>query len=307
MVCGKCSERSNRYHESTVRLIRKALAVGVVLCLALALVWALAAPAAAASLRTPPIFIPPPPVNVREPLVPPLQAQIVEYEVGAGDTIWDIASAFGTDPDSLAIINEMSNWNRLQPGQLLRVLSIPGLLYRVDPGDEIDDIADAYGINSEDILAVNSIRPGDDLTVGKEIILPYARPAREAVLAARGELFLWPVSGRITSYFGPRWGSFHSGIDIAAPTGTPIAASRGGRVVFAGWRGSYGNLVIVDHRDGKTTWYAHLSRFAVGAGAWVDRGQTLGFVGSTGRSTGPHVHVEVRVHGQPQNPLNFLP
>ncbi len=293
-----------------MRLTRKVFTRGVVLCLALALVWALAAPAAAASLRTlrtPPIFIPPPPVNDREPLLPPLQAQIVEYEVRSGDTIWDIASAFGTDPDSLAIINEMSNANRLQPGQLLRVLNMPGLLYRVDPGDEVADIADAYGINSEDILAVNFIRSGDDLTVGQEIILPYARPAREAVLAARGELWLWPVSGRITSFFGPRWGSFHTGIDISAPTGTPVAASRGGRVVFAGWRGSYGNLVIVDHRDGKTTWYAHLSRFAVGTGAWVERGQTLGFVGSTGRSTGPHVHLEIRVHDQPQNPLNFLP
>ncbi len=293
-----------------MRLARKVFTRGVVLCLALALVWALAAPAAAASLRTmrtPPIFIPPPPVDDREPLAPPLQAQIVEYEVGSGDTIWDIASAFGTDPDSLAIINEMSNSNRLQPGQLLRVLNMPGLLYRVDPGDEVADIADAYGINSEDILAVNFIRSGDDLTVGQEIILPYARPAREAVLASRGELWLWPVSGRITSYFGPRWGSFHTGIDISAPTGTQIAASRGGRVVFAGWRGSYGNLVIVDHRDGKTTWYAHLSRFAVGTGAWVERGQTLGFVGSTGRSTGPHLHLEVRVNDQPRNPLDFLP
>lgn len=307
MVSDRRGEQSNHVEVPLVRTSWRRLTRGIILCLALVLVLVATPTDAAASLRTPPIFVPPPPVNDREPLVPPLHAQVVEYEVQAGDTVWDIAGSFGTDPDSLAVLNEMSNWNRLQPGQILRVLSLPGLLHRVAPGDSVGEIAERYRIDCEDIMAVNAIRPGDDLTVGKEIILPYARPLREAILAARGELFRWPVTGPITSYFGYRWGSFHNGIDIGAPHGTPIAASRGGRVLFAGWRGNYGNLVIVDHRDGKTTWYAHLSRFAVSSGAWVERGQILGYVGTTGRSTGPHLHFEIREHDRPRNPLDFLP
>jgi murein DD-endopeptidase MepM/ murein hydrolase activator NlpD len=307
MDSARSDEHSSLPRRSRARILRNPLAWIGFCWVLFVLLCSISAPAVAASLRTPPVFVPPPSVDEREPLAPPLHAQIVDYEVQSGDTVWDIAGDFGTDPDSLAIVNEMSNWDRLQPGQTLRVLTIPGFVHRVAPDDSVDDIAEKYGISAEDIMAVNSIRPGDDLTVGRDLILPYARPAREAVLAARGESFRWPILGPITSYFGYRWGGFHTGVDIGAPTGTPITASRGGRVVFAGWRGNYGNLVIVDHRDGKTTWYAHLSRFAVQAGAWVDRGQVLGYVGTTGRSTGPHLHFEIREADEPQNPLDFLP
>ncbi len=254
----------------------------------------------------PPLFIPPPPSGDEE-LEPPLQAHIIEYEVQLGDTMWDIAAEYSTDPESLAVINEMENWNRLQPGETVRVLTISGLLHRADPDDTVEGIAERYQIDARDLIAVNHLRPGDELSVGQELILPHARPEQDTVLAARGELFQWPLQGRITSYFGYRWGRMHSGIDIAAPHGTPIEASRAGRVTFAGWRGGYGQLIILDHGDGKTSWYAHLSSMSVGAGQLVDRGQVIGHVGTTGRSTGPHLHFEIRVHDDPRNPLDYLP
>jgi murein DD-endopeptidase MepM/ murein hydrolase activator NlpD len=117
---------------------------------------------------------------------------------------------------------------------------------------------------------------------------------------------LWPVPGTVTSGFGMRWGRLHAGIDIAAPEGTPVRAADSGVVIFAGWAGGYGNLVLVAHGGGMVTAYAHLSSVAVGEGASVGRGSTIGAVGSTGHSTGPHLHFEVRINGQPQDPMAYL-
>ena len=118
--------------------------------------------------------------------------------------------------------------------------------------------------------------------------------------------FIWPASGTLTSGFGWRWGRMHEGIDIAAPTGTPISAAASGTVIYAGWMGGYGNLVVIDHGNGLATAYGHQSSIAVGAGTYVSQGQTIGYVGSTGHSTGPHVHFEVRVNGSPVDPLGYL-
>jgi len=118
---------------------------------------------------------------------------------------------------------------------------------------------------------------------------------------------IWPTSGPVTSGYGMRWGSMHAGIDIAPPYGTPVYAANSGTVIFAGGQGGYGNLVLVNHGGGFVTAYAHLSGFATGSGASVGRGQLIGYIGSTGDSTGPHLHFETRVGGSAQNPLNYLP
>ncbi len=117
--------------------------------------------------------------------------------------------------------------------------------------------------------------------------------------------FIWPVSGTITSGFGPRWGSIHEGIDISAPNGTPVRAAAAGRVIIAGWSGGYGNLIVIDHGNGIATAYAHLSAIYASGGS-VAQGQSIGAVGSTGHSTGNHLHLEVRVNGSPVNPLGYL-
>lgn len=124
--------------------------------------------------------------------------------------------------------------------------------------------------------------------------------------------FVYPVRAKITSPFGPRihpiFGvrSMHSGIDLAAPRGTPIKASDSGAVIYSGWYGGYGRVVIVDHSKGFSTLYAHMDAAAVRVGDHVKQGQTVGYEGATGYATGPHLHFEVRTNGKPQNPVNFL-
>jgi murein DD-endopeptidase MepM/ murein hydrolase activator NlpD len=116
---------------------------------------------------------------------------------------------------------------------------------------------------------------------------------------------IWPVGGPVVSPFGWRWGRMHEGIDIAAGYGTPIAAAASGVVIYAGWMGGYGNLIIIDHGGGLATAYGHQSSFAVGGGS-VSQGQVIGYVGCTGHCFGPHLHFEVRINGSPVDPLGYL-
>jgi murein DD-endopeptidase MepM/ murein hydrolase activator NlpD len=125
--------------------------------------------------------------------------------------------------------------------------------------------------------------------------------------AVSGSGLIWPIRGTVTSEFGARWGRQHTGIDIAAGTGTPIRAAKGGEVVFAGRMGGYGNCIIVNHGGGFSTLYAHQSRLGASDGQDVEQGEVIGYVGSTGNSTGPHLHFETRVNGTPQNPRRYLP
>ncbi len=117
---------------------------------------------------------------------------------------------------------------------------------------------------------------------------------------------VWPVRGRLTSGFGRRWGRLHAGIDIGAPKGTPIKAAKAGTVIFAGRMSGYGNTVIIDHGGGLSTLYGHQSRLGSRRGQRVGQGQVIGYVGSTGHSTGNHLHFETRVNGSPRNPRNYL-
>ena len=116
---------------------------------------------------------------------------------------------------------------------------------------------------------------------------------------------IWPVNGPITSGFGWRWGQMHEGIDIGAPCGTPIHAAAAGTVIYSGWADGYGNFVVIDHGNGLATAYGHQSAIYVSSGS-VSQGQTIGAVGSTGHSTGCHLHFEVRVNGNPVDPLGYL-
>jgi murein DD-endopeptidase MepM/ murein hydrolase activator NlpD len=118
--------------------------------------------------------------------------------------------------------------------------------------------------------------------------------------------FIWPVSGTVVSGFGMRWGRMHEGIDITAPSGTAIWAAADGTVIHSGWLGGYGNLVVVDHGNGLATAYAHASAIFVGVGQHVSQGESIALVGSTGNSSGPHLHFEVRVNGQAVDPLFYL-
>jgi murein DD-endopeptidase MepM/ murein hydrolase activator NlpD len=162
----------------------------------------------------------------------------------------------------------------------------------------------------------------EDLIRQRQAALEAARRAREAAGQAAGNGlsrlptagsgvspsgFIWPVQGVLTSGYGPRWGRMHTGIDIAAPSGTPIHAAKAGEVIFTGWLGGYGNAVILDHGDGIATLYGHQSRIGCTEGQILNQGDVLGFVGTTGHSTGNHLHFEVRVDTKPRNPRPYLP
>ena len=123
---------------------------------------------------------------------------------------------------------------------------------------------------------------------------------------ALGIALIRPVGGTITSRFGRRSSGIHTGLDIATSSGTPIKAASSGRVIYSGYKGSYGYLVIIEHTDSVQTYYAHCSRLYVNVGQTVNQGDTIAAVGSTGNSTGPHLHLEIRVNGVAKNPQNYV-
>jgi murein DD-endopeptidase MepM/ murein hydrolase activator NlpD len=134
--------------------------------------------------------------------------------------------------------------------------------------------------------------------------LAAAQGATDTTPSSQG--LIWPVSGPVTSPFGYRWGRLHAGIDIGVPYGTPIHAAASGTVVLAGWTGGYGNYTCIDHGGGMATCYGHQSSYAISNGAQVSQGQVIGYVGSTGHSFGAHLHFEVRINGNPVDPLGYL-
>lgn len=232
------------------------------------------------------------------------------YAVKEGDTLWDIARRNGVTIDVLASVNELSDQNHIRAGQVLKVPS-DCTVHRVQQGETVSDIARMYRVDIESIAARNGLANVDSIIIGQQLYIPLGsrpesmpgpRPSRGFEMIA----FSWPLTGNITSPFGIRDGRPHEGIDIAAYEGTPIRASAPGRVVFAGPRGTYGLTVIVDHGGGWRTLYAHCSKLLVTEGSMVDQATVIALAGSTGRSFGPHLHLEILRDGRPLDPLSFL-
>jgi len=241
------------------------------------------------------------------------EPRLLTHVVARGETLWDIARMYGIDVDTIVAVNDLVDINRLQVGQELKILTIRGALHTVQRGESLWDIARAYGVAMDEIVATNGLKDPSRLQVGQQLIIPGAQAQaaalRRETLVSNGQLlrnFDWPVSGRISSRFGPRWGRQHQGLDIAVPTGTPVRAAAAGTVTYAGSMGSYGIIVIIDHGNGVETRYAHNSRVAVKVGQRVKRGELIAYSGNTGNSTGPHLHFEIRYRGTAVNPENYL-
>ena len=166
-------------------------------------------------------------------------------------------------------------------------------------------IADLGASRTHDVAEVESLA-AESASLAAAIQSAQASAGSSGTGAPSAAGFIWPVNGPVVSGFGMRWGRMHEGIDIAASSGTPIHAAAAGTVIHAGWLGGYGNLVVVDHGDGLSTAYAHASAILVGLGQAVSQGETLSLVGSTGNSSGPHLHFEVRVNGSAVDPLFYL-
>ncbi|HHT74242.1 MAG TPA: peptidoglycan DD-metalloendopeptidase family protein [Firmicutes bacterium] len=264
------------------------------------------APQKAAKEVAPPAAEPPEP----KPAEAQKKPTVLVHTVQSGETLWDIAQAYGITVDSIVSANDLTNPNRLRVGQKLEILTVKGVLHEVSAGESLWEIAQRYKVSIDDIVEVNSIADPSRIQPKTKLIIPGAtRVLRSDALVVNGQLqkaFDWPVIGRISSSFGPRWGRMHNGMDIAVNTGTPVKAAADGRVTFAGWNGGYGILVIVDHGNGVETRYAHNSRVNVKVGQQVSRGQVVAYSGNTGNSTGPHVHFEIRYRNNPVNPRLYL-
>ncbi|MFN2341104.1 MAG: peptidoglycan DD-metalloendopeptidase family protein [Halanaerobium sp.] len=236
---------------------------------------------------------------------PQLIEQVKAHKVRSGETLWDIAHKHGLNIDSLIGANNISNMNSIKPGQEFKILPVKGIIYRVSPGESLNSIASKFDLKAETILEDNNLEDSSKLKVDQNLILRGAKP-EFSYQDRLDQKFMYPIKTRITSYYGPRWGRMHEGVDFAAPMGSPIRVVSSGRVVFSGWSGGYGYVVIVQHQKGLRTLYAHNSKLLVNVGESVGRGEVIARSGNTGNSTGPHLHFEVQVNGRPENPLDYI-
>ena len=227
------------------------------------------------------------------------------HKVKSGETLWDIAHRHNLNIDSLIGANNISNMNSIKPGQEFKILPVKGILYRVSPGESVGSIARKFDLEIETIMKDNNIKDASNLKIDQKLILRGAKP-EFSYQDRLDQKFMYPINTRITSYYGPRWGRMHEGIDFAAPMGSPIRAVSSGRVVYSGWATGYGYVVIVQHQRGLRTLYAHNSKLLVREGESVGKGEVISRSGNTGNSTGPHLHFEVQVNGRPENPLDYI-
>jgi murein DD-endopeptidase MepM/ murein hydrolase activator NlpD len=235
-----------------------------------------------------------------------------DYTVRQGDTVEGISRRFGLSLDAVIASNNIRNVRRgLIAGEKIRIPNMDGIPYTVKQGDSYQKIANSMDVPLEAILDANDIQ-SEAISPGTILFIPGARMKTEDLKQALGELFMYPVQGRITSGFGWRIDPFtktrlyHAGMDLSSRFGTPVKAAAAGRVSAVGYNAIYGNFVIITHNGVYQTMYGHLSKILAVKGSYVGQGDVVGQVGSTGRSTGPHLHFAVYKNNRAINPLEIL-
>ncbi len=249
-------------------------------------------------------------------------AEIREYTIAAGDTVGQIASKFGVSEDTIYWENNITPKTLLKPGSRLRILPVTGVKHTVSRGETVQSIAKKYDSSAQAIVdwPYNTFVNDEvfELAVGQILIVPdgikpdevqvnprpsIARLTPDAGSVTASGSWVWPAAGRITQGFA--W--YHKGLDIANKEGPPVVAADSGKVIAVlSTKYGYGNHIIIDHGNGFQTLYAHLSSFRVEQGQNVAKGAVIGIMGSTGRSTGTHLHFEIRQNGAALPPLQFL-
>jgi murein DD-endopeptidase MepM/ murein hydrolase activator NlpD len=270
------------------------------------------------------------------------RSDVITYTVHQGDNLFTIADAFGLKPETLLWGNFdvlKDNPHLLQPDQVLNILPVDGTYYQWQEGDNLDQVVASFKADEEDVLSF----PGNDIDLtqatsqtyglepGQWLVIPggerelkdWGPPAISRANPASASYygpghcgaiyegafgtgsFIWPTTERFLS--GYHYSAIHHAIDIAGSLGNAVFASDSGVVVYAGWSNyGYGNLIVIDHGNGWQTAYAHLSSLNVGCGQSVGQGQVIAGLGSTGNSTGPHLHFEMVYQGTKPNPMDYL-
>ncbi len=252
------------------------------------------------------------------------RTQVLQYTVGSGDTVTGIAARFHVSSDSILWANAklQDNPDMLAIGQNLNIPPTSGVLTTVQQGDTVDALAKRYKAKSEDIFNDPFNQDNHDLkdnppklAVGNFIMIPGgskpfvaakapAIAGKAPQVAPKGTTnFITPVSACLTQVFWSR----HSGVDLAGPKGTPVYAADSGYAAVVGWDNTgYGNMILINHGNGYLTRYGHLSAFNVEPGQAIKKGQLIGRIGSTGHSTGPHLHFEIILNGVFKNPAYYI-
>jgi len=230
--------------------------------------------------------------------------EISVYVVREGDSLSEIADMYGVTVNTIMWANSLSKATGIKKGDSLVILPIVGVRHTVAKGETLNSIVKKYGADLDEVLEYNSLASVDGLSVGDELLIPGgelhsatskvagANPTKTTGAVSSGAGFSHPLPGsrRTQGIHG------YNGVDLAAPAGTPVLAAAGGTVIVAkgtGWNGGYGNYVVIKHKNTQTL-YAHLSSVSVGVGDIVGVGQSVGIIGNTGKSTGTHLHFEVR-------------
>lgn len=236
------------------------------------------------------------------------------YRVQKGDMIGFIADKFNVTQDTIISVNNIHQSRLIQIGQILKIPSMPGIVYTVKKnGETANSIAEKFEVSAEKLARVNHLQENQNLVAGQTLFAPDALLDWVTRQEINGDLFHKPVRSRyyLSSYYGWRSSpfsgkrSYHSGVDMACPQGTPVYAALGGTVTSVGYNNVYGNYIIVTHHSGYKSLYGHLSKQLVTRGKWVDTNSRIGLVGSTGLSTGPHLHFTVYKFGKTVNPAGL--
>ena len=247
------------------------------------------------------------------------------YITAEGDTVARVAALTHCEPSLLAAVNGRAPEEELAAGTLLTLCDEPALRHTVEPGDTLYGLGRSFGCDPQLLASVNGLTPPYLIYPGQSLLLPLteeqsclagetAEPLTEPLVAVSTALFaqpeqlIWPVEGPVSSPFGEREEGYHWGLDIAVPLDTPVRAAAGGTVIESGWKNEgYGYAVLIDHGEGRVTLYGHCGEVLVQAGDWVEQGETIALSGSTGRSTGPHLHFELRQGEDWLDPEDYLP
>lgn len=258
-------------------------------------------------------------------------SDIFTYTVEEGDTLSSIAYNFGISVNTIVWENNITNPNNIKPGTQLAILPVDGITHIIASDENLDQIAKEYKIAKDDLITQNQLQPGNELLAGEKLIIAGGKKSMsttttaslipsyaaynslfavedatiQANAAPLGENFLSsPTQGRCTNFFR----AYHYAVDIANRSAPDILAAANGTVIQAsyGWNGGYGNVVTVDHGNNRRTLYAHLSEIRVSVGQPIQQGEVVGRMGSTGISTGTHLHFEVILNGLKINPLSLI-